>query len=56
MLILGFTCYRREKLVREWNEVAQSSDAASITLTNDVDDEEIPFLEPDFKYIETGYI
>ncbi|KAF8233816.1 SET domain-containing protein [Tricholoma matsutake] len=45
-----------EKLQREWNRIAQLDQAASITFTNDVDDEEIPELDPDFQYLETGYI
>jgi histone-lysine N-methyltransferase SUV39H len=41
--------------VDQWNKVAIECNAASITLTNDVDDEEIPHLDPSFRYIETGY-
>ncbi|KAF8874408.1 hypothetical protein BD779DRAFT_1566606 [Infundibulicybe gibba] len=46
----------RDKLYMEWNYAAHSCHAAKITLSNEVDDDEVPDVPPGFEYIETGYV
>ncbi|KAF8625395.1 hypothetical protein AX15_005401 [Amanita polypyramis BW_CC] len=45
----------RDKLAAQWTEIAKVAGAAQITITNGVDDEELPKLLPGFEYLETGY-
>ncbi|KAL0951438.1 hypothetical protein HGRIS_008129 [Hohenbuehelia grisea] len=47
---------RRERLERQWNYIAKRSGAGSISIVNDVDDEQVPPLDPHFEYIEAGYV
>ncbi|KAG6820452.1 hypothetical protein H0H93_000206 [Arthromyces matolae] len=42
-------------LAEEWSSMAKRTGAAPITLTNDVDKEEIPPLPPGFMYLESEY-
>ncbi|XP_006455981.1 hypothetical protein AGABI2DRAFT_180791 [Agaricus bisporus var. bisporus H97] len=39
----------------KWTKIARAAGAAPITIVNDVDDEEIPFLALGFCYLEKGY-
>ncbi|KXN89026.1 Histone-lysine N-methyltransferase, H3 lysine-9 specific [Leucoagaricus sp. SymC.cos] len=45
----------RIKLSTQWARIAQLAGAAPISFVNEVDNEEIPPLVPDFQYIEKGY-
>ncbi|KAJ3507362.1 hypothetical protein NLJ89_g6347 [Agrocybe chaxingu] len=46
---------RRLKLQTKWTNIAAREGAAAIYFTNIVDDEAVPFLEPSFCYLESGY-
>jgi histone-lysine N-methyltransferase SUV39H len=46
----------RLKLSNEWTELARATGAAPIHFINNIDDEEIPTIVPDFQYIEKGYV
>lgn len=46
---------RRYKLQQAWTAEARSAGAASVYLVNDIDDEILPDLDPDFRYIEKTY-
>lgn len=47
---------QRRALSAKWTDAAHETDAASITIVNDVDGEAIPPLPRDFLYIENRYI
>ncbi|KAF5381719.1 hypothetical protein D9615_005625 [Tricholomella constricta] len=47
---------RRKKLENDWNGLARGSYAAAITIVDDVDDDEVPFLPANFSYLESEYI
>lgn len=46
----------REALQRQWNEAARATGAASLAFVNDIDDDEVPTLAKNFKYLENKYI
>ncbi|RDB30047.1 Histone-lysine N-methyltransferase, H3 lysine-9 specific, partial [Hypsizygus marmoreus] len=46
---------RRRKLQQQWTSIAKACGAAQVTIVNEVDDEEVPDLPPEFKYIESEY-
>ncbi|KAG6908280.1 hypothetical protein DXG01_005381 [Tephrocybe rancida] len=46
---------QRSKLAEEWTTIARRTNAARISITNDVDDEEVPPLPKGFRYIESEY-
>ncbi|TFK63358.1 SET domain-containing protein [Pluteus cervinus] len=45
----------RNLLTSQWNDIAQASGAAEITIVNEVDDEAIPPIPEGFVYVESGY-
>jgi histone-lysine N-methyltransferase SUV39H len=47
---------RRANLAEQWTEIAKAAGGAYITITNEIDDEDIPKLAPGFQYIEAGYL
>ncbi|KAF9000923.1 SET domain-containing protein [Hymenopellis radicata] len=47
---------QRLALSQKWSDITKETDAASITIVNDVDDEAIPPLPRDFLYIENRYM
>ncbi|KAG6813743.1 hypothetical protein H0H92_007695 [Tricholoma furcatifolium] len=46
---------KRKELEKEWTHAAQRTGAARLTLTNTVDNEEIPSLPKGFRYLESEY-
>ena len=47
---------RRRALANKWTKVAKSSGAASISIVNDVDNDELPAFMSSFQYLEKGYL
>ncbi|KAK7018663.1 hypothetical protein VNI00_018349 [Paramarasmius palmivorus] len=47
---------KRGQLQRLWNTQAKNVGAKGIVLVNEIDDEEIPPLDPNFRYLENDYI
>jgi hypothetical protein len=54
----GNSCisFRRVALQHKWRKAAQKERAASISIVNDVDEEEIPNVGENFIYYERKYI
>ncbi|KAK7470395.1 hypothetical protein VKT23_001822 [Stygiomarasmius scandens] len=46
---------KRENMSRRWSKCAAIENAESITFVNTVDNEELPFLPDNFRYLESGY-
>ncbi|KAF8958458.1 hypothetical protein BDZ97DRAFT_1762100 [Flammula alnicola] len=46
---------KRQHLATRWSEIAATSGAAAIVITNEVDDEALP-IDDDFTYLENDYV
>ncbi|KAF9462485.1 hypothetical protein BDZ94DRAFT_1260968 [Collybia nuda] len=46
---------KRDELQRKWTQAAKRSRAASITIANDIDNELLPPLVPNFEYLESEF-
>ena len=51
------TVSRRDSLQARWSAAVQAAGAATVTIVNDLNDEEIPVLNMrTFRYLESDYI
>lgn len=51
----GPLVHRRMQLQNSWNRKAEKRGAALISFFNDIDDEAIPPISPNFRYLEASY-
>lgn len=47
--------WTRERLQEQWNKATKEAGAASVSIVNEVDSEEVPDVPEDFQYLEYGY-
>ena len=47
--------WTRKRLQEQWDRATKEAGSASVTIVNEVDDEEVPGVPEDFQYLEHGY-